>query len=893
MAEEDHQPPRARARVESSSSTSGSRSRSASSNQPISARVGTNPLQFLTQVYRPCEANEGIRAYYSRLIRGAEEEVKAFPPAFVSMAGGTVHDVFKDATDCLVCMAQSIKTNTVNGMCTRPRQRPDGTVLYPAFWDMDIYSSKVCTPDDFQFMLREFLCPTMALFFDDDVHREAMQKTHFAVYYSQVEGAPHLARQTKSKLVCGMCGKGALYRSVENMEPYAECKLCGIRFACSSMNGGADTISTEPLMFSKPHFLKAHRSRMPFVQPGSMIEPEKWTRVADVNWDSEVLSFDYGALQVRTQLRFFEAHIDKTAFKYGVHIKALNVEWLARKRRANIGLCRNLDAYLSQCKRKPKTARGQALKYLTKVKKVIASNNKSVGTYMTPAEIQTRAMAQLPMLFLTEQAHGASQEVPDLDQYVAHKVDTLLFSPDMAVMLCDYLATKAIRWQETLPEDHFWKDVDMNEAFDKAVYSSGLRVPYAPKILTCKHVRHHGRADEASAICLRCGGSGKYPETERPPYRLQMVVDAKGEKHDALTRYLESNLAGQLALTTIRLPILGTLKGTIVRETGHARIQMANIPRTNTSVRSGIPENQSMQADIGGSWQSYLGADTEITRRDVIEPLQTWIRQLRPEWSGLRIKQMKKKRSAGRSDALPEYWVSLDPRSEGVHNCPYHHGDHTGGTIYFLVKPPTTKTELKTMHGQILYYCWSGGCPGNKCRMSLRKRAHLPEGLVTRVWDPTSFVAASGRLGDLSVTLSAISRRHVAGRDARVDEIRRLVGDTGHLDNSLADGSAAADAPAVPGDHGPIPGVELLLGDPRTEFVGGGHQSTGGLGANGIEDVEEGVDTPVLGAYPTASVYSAMSGNLLVACHAQMYKQYNAQCKPTSVFGTVFTAMNQ
>ena len=86
------------------------------------------------------------------------------------------------------------------------------------------------------------------------------------------------------------------------------------------------------------------------------------------------------------------------------------------------------------------------------------------------AQIQNQAENKLPKLFLTEPQIGASQEIVDLDKYIQTKVDTLIFDQQMAVVLCDYLASKAIQWQETLPDNHFWKDVDMGESFDKAVY---------------------------------------------------------------------------------------------------------------------------------------------------------------------------------------------------------------------------------------------------------------------------------------------------------------------------------------------------------------------------------------------------------------------------------------
>lgn len=865
----DSPPPRSRARIERAQSTLSS---SSNSNSRIADRIDADPIKFLTEIHKPRGPNDGIRSYYRSLVRGAEEEVKRFPPAFVSMAGGTIHDVFRDSTDCLVCMAHSIEHGTANGMCTRPRKRQNGTVCYPIFWDLDIYSPNDCSPDDFRFMMREFLCPSVASFLNDEYHKEALTKTHYAVYFSQHEGSSLIAHQTKSKLICGMCGKGGLYRSMDNMKAYAECKLCGLRFACSSLNGGVDTISTAPFMFSKEHFLKAHRSRRPFAHTSSLVDPEPWTYVDDTNWDPEthVLKFEHGALIVPTRLKQFDAHIDKTAYKYGVHIKALNVEWLHKKRRANIGLQRNMDAYLNGLKKKPKSSREGALKYLAKIKKVIAANNQQDRAYMTPAEIQTRANAQLPTLFLTEPAHGASKEVHELDHYVAANVDTLIFTKPMAQTLCAYLSSKAIKWQESLPESNFWKTIDMGESFDEAPYVSGLRVPYAPKVMKCKHVRH--RAGDAPVNCLRCDGSGTYLETERPPSKLQMIFDYKGHEVESLANYLKSNLAGQLALTTIRMPMMGTLRGTVVKETGNMRIEMANIPRATPNSRSGIPENLAVQVDQGGSWQSYLGEETEIGRRDILDPLQEWIRQLRPEWASLRVKQLKKKKVYGNTSALPQYWVNVDPRSEGVHNCPYHNGEHTGGTIYFLIQPPRTKADIKKMHGKIIYYCWSGGCPGNKCAINLRQKAHLPDAIVRRVWDPTSFVTSDGRLGALGPTLAAISRRHTVGRDVRAADIQRLVGSTPALHTPFA---------PVPGGHEPIPGSELILGDPPSSNQSS--SATPGVGQM----------VPTLDPHPIASVYTAMSGDLLISCHAHLYKEFGKLCKPTDQYANIYTAMNQ
>jgi hypothetical protein len=882
----DQPPPRARARAQSGANT-------------VNDRVLQDPLKFVTEIYRPRDATDGIRVYYQKLSHGAEDEVKVFPPAFVSMAGGTIHDIFKDATDCLVCMAQSIKNKTVNGMCTRPRPRPNGQIYYPMFFDMDIYSADLCTPDDFQFMMRDFLCPTMAHLFDDDVHRDAMSKTHFAVYYSQFPDAEHLAQQTKSKLICGMCGKGALHRSIENMEPYAECKRCGIRFACSVMDGGVDTISTMPLMFSKPHILKAHRGRMPFAQTNSLSAPEPWTRIAADNWDADahIIEFTHGALKVKTQLKPFATHVDKTSYKYGVHVKALNGEWLAKKRRVNRRLTRNMETYLSSQKRPPKTARTGALKYLSKIKKMISKANEKDRVYMAAAEVQTRAMAQLPMLFLTEQAHGAPKHVEDLDAYVATQVDTLVFTPDTARMLCDYLTTKAIRWQEALPEDNFWKRVDMGEAFDDAVYTSGLRVPYAPKMLKCKHTRHQRRSADAPANCLRCNGSGKYPETERPPYELQMIVNALGESVPDLTEYLRRNIAGQLALTTIRMPIMGQFAGTMVRETGHLRVEMANIPRSSGSGRSGIPENQAVQAQPEGSWQAYLGTQTEIDARVVLDPLQEWIRGLRPEWENIRINQLKKVRSQARSGTLPDYWVNIDSRSEGVYNCPYNNGDHSGGTIYFRVRPPKTKSEVKALRGKLLYYCWSGGCDGNKCRMDRRKHAHLPPGVVRRIWDPTSFVSDRGSLGELGPTLSAMSKRRSMGKPVKPKDIARPKVKGGGGSKETGGGGGSKEKESGGGGGGGSKEKESGGGggggstDESNDVIAVDTSTThaSGIGVNVFSN--DGSD--ILAPQSVAAVYSAMSGDLLMSCHAQMYKALGGVCKPTDTFSNMFTAMNQ
>lgn len=870
----DQPPPRARART-------GSRS--------ASDRVAQDPIKFVTEIYRPRDSDDDIRMYYQKLSRGADEAIKAFPPAFVSMAGGTIHDIFKDATDCLVCMAQSITNKTVNGMCTRPRKRPDGQVYYPMFFDMDIYSQDLCTPDDFQFMLRSFLCPTMTQLFDDDVHRDTMSKTHFAVYYSKFPDSEYIAQQTKSKLICGMCQKGTLHRSIENMEPYAECKRCGIRFTCSAVDGGIDTISTIPLMFSKPHFLKAHQARMPFVRPKSLCEPEPWTRIAKDNWDAEtrIVEFTHGALKITTQLKSFASHVDKTSYKYGAHVKALNGEWLSKKRRLNRRLTSIMTTYLSKQNRPPKTARQGALKYLAKIKKMIAASNAKNRVYMPPAEIQTQAMRQLPMLFLTEQAHGAPKHIEDLDTYVANKVGTLIFTPTMATLLCDYLTTKAIRWQETLPDDNFWKRVDMGEAFDLAVYTSGLRVPYAPKIMTCKHVRHRGGGPDTQANCLRCNGSGKYPETERPPYELQMIVNAAGEKVPALTEYLRRNIAGQLALTTIRVPIMGTFSGTLVRETGHMRVEMANIPRSSKKALSGIPEKHAVQAAPEGSWRAYLGTPTEINTRAVLDPLQDWIRGLRPEWTNLRINQLKKVRTQARSDALPDYWVNLDSRSEGVYNCPYNNGDHSGGTIYFRIRPPKTSAEIKALHGRLLYYCWSGGCSGNKGRMDQRKRAHLPPGIVRRIWDPTSFVTSNGSIGELGPTLAAMSKRRSMGKPVRPKDIARAP------KNSGGGGGGGG------GSKEPVVGSDARGGsdtaDPTDDATITVDTSTSHVVGIGLGSFPTGPDVgdDVLAPQSTAAVYAAMSGELLVSCHAQMYKMLGGTCKPIQTFSDMFTSMNQ
>lgn len=841
--------------------------------QDPAAKIAANPLQFLTELYKPRGPTDGFRKYYRDLIRGAEEAIKQYPPAFVSMANGTFHDVFKDYPDVYLALAHSLKHNTVVGLCERPRKRPNGTALYPFFSDMDIYSPKTCRPEDLKFMLAEFLCPTMSEFFDDDQHRPAMQKTHFAAYYSREPGSDAISRQTKSKLVCGLCEKGTLHRSMEHMEAYAECKLCGLRFACSSTDGGIDHISTEPLMFSKKHFLKAHRARMPFAKTKSLKDPEPWTRVSDDNWDPDtrLISFDHSAMRIETKIRVIDTHIDKTTYKYGVHLKALNVEWIQRGHRFNIGRRRMLDAFLRRLKRKPPTARKAALKYCAFLKKQIRVNNKKSKTHMPPAEIQMRAAAKLPVLFLTEPMLGAAQHLVDLDKYMREEVDTLIFDKQMAIVLCDYLASKAIQWQETLPDTNFWKTIDMNEAFDKAPYSSGLRVPYAQKVLKCKHVRHKDAPDN-TVKCLRCDGTGKYVETERSPYELQFIIDAQGEECTELGEYLKTNIAGQLAITSIRLPIMSKLSGTIVRETGNIIRVMRGIPRTNHDVRSGVPQSSSVQVDGSDNWHAFLGTVVEITRRDILDPLQQWIRQLRSEWAHLSIRKLKKKKQIHGAVALPSYWVDVDPRSSGALNCPYHNGDHSGGAIYFLLVPPKTKKQRKNMHGTILYYCWSGGCTGNKCTMGSRKRGHLPKQLVLRIWDPTSFVASTGSLGELAPTLRAISRRETTSAVTRAEEIQRLVGTS----NVLA-------TPFTP------PNVQEPPPDPAHE----GAQSTGAREPR--EDPEELVShtTELSTPIDTATLYQAMHGELVVSSHARLYKQFANLCKPSSLFATMFTTMNQ
>ena len=78
--------------------------------------------------------------------------------------------------------------------------------------------------EDIQFMMREFLFPTMATFFDDTHHKEAMSKTHFAAYFSQFPDSDEIARQKKSKLLCGLCEKGRLYRSMEGLNAMQNAK---------------------------------------------------------------------------------------------------------------------------------------------------------------------------------------------------------------------------------------------------------------------------------------------------------------------------------------------------------------------------------------------------------------------------------------------------------------------------------------------------------------------------------------------------------------------------------------------------------------------------------------------------------------------------------------------
>ena len=319
----------------------------------IQNQIAQGPLQFQKQLYRTRNKNEGIFQYYRELTKGCAEEIKVFPVAAVSMKGGTIHDVFLDHIDYFLCLAYSLQHKTASGMCTRPRKRPNGTTLYPLFFDLDVYSSKRCCPEDIQFMMREFLFPTMATFFDDTHHKEAMSKTHFAAYFSQFPDSDEIARQKKSKLLCGLCEKGRLYRSMEGLKCYAECKACGVRFLCSSLHGGVETISVEPFMFSKDHFIKAHRHRMPFAETHSMNEVEPWTLVEDHHWDSDTrtLTFQHGVMEIQTKLRFIETHVDKTAYKYGVHLKALNVEWLFKQRRYNSGRRRILDSDNEKLKR--------------------------------------------------------------------------------------------------------------------------------------------------------------------------------------------------------------------------------------------------------------------------------------------------------------------------------------------------------------------------------------------------------------------------------------------------------------------------------------------------------------------------------------------------------------
>ena len=835
--------------------------------QPSPAeRVAADPMEFMRSVYRPRNANEGIHEYYRSLSRGAEEAISALPYAFVSMNDGRIYDIFRDYPDCFTALAYSIQQGTATGMCTRPRKRPDGSVLYPCFFDMDIYSSKQCTPDDFHFMLKSFLCPAMREFFDDEYHGPTMAKTHFAVYYPKVPTSPTIALQTKTKLICGLCETAQLYKSMENMEPYAECKSCKIRFACTADGTTASSVSPDPLMFSKPHLIELHKNRMPFANVDSVVEAEPWTRVTSQNWDpgTRMISFEHGAVRITSKLRPFDAHIDKTSYKYGVHVTALNCEWIARERRRNIGLRRSMDLYIDKMSRSPKTPREATLKYLGFVKKQIVKNMKRDRKHISPADIQTQAASTLPLLFLTEHALTASDQVQDLYNYFESKVNTLIFDKPLALALCDFLASRAIQWQETLDEDNFWKDVGLGESFDDAVYTAGLRVPYARKILKCVHVRHKDAPDQQVA-CLRCGGSGKYEERDRPPNELQMIVDAQGNLCEDLCRYLQTNMAGQLASTTIRLPIMGSLRGTIVKQTGHMIQLMSNIPRTSsnaTSKHHGIPNTQIVTPSATSGYQAFLGRQAEITDPSVIVPLQDWIRTLRPEWAHLQLKKLRQKRTQCNPGALPQYWVTVDPRSTGSHNCAYSQRDHSGGGISFLIQPPKSRTELDNLHGKILYYCWSAGCDGKKCPMRQRKKSHLPKSVVLRVWDPTSFVTSAGRLGDLAPTLAAISRRQVAGGTARIAEIRSLAGQTKHKQKHA-----------------------------RTSDRLEGEEAGGGGGAAQVENNNDNNNAQDLSQEMYA--FSNISDEQVIGCHALLYKQHANLCKPIAAFAEAFTALNQ
>jgi len=885
------------------------------------ASIAADPMQFLTSIYKPRGATDGICAYYQSLIHGCEDAVKQLPPAFVSMANGTLYDVFKDNTDCFVAMAHSLKNHTAVGMCTRPRLRAGGTFLYPIFFDMDVFSTDACGPADLQLMLRDFMLPTMKLFFGDAYHCDAMRKTHFAIYYAQEEGCNTVARQTKSKLICGLCEKGTLHRSMEYMEAYAECKVCGVRFACSSLDGGVDTITVEPLMFSKAHFIKAYRARVPFADIPSLMDPEPWTHCNETTWNTttRVLTFHHGAMELETALRPIKRHIDQTSYKYGFHVKALNVEWLTRSRRLNIGLRRMMDTYLGQLVRKSTSVREATLRYISFLKKQIKQNSDKNKLYLTPADIQLRAMSKLPTLFLTESALNAPTELLDLDRYIVDQVDTLLFDKNMAITLCDFLASKAIQWQETLDPSNFWKTIDMSEAFDRSVYRSGLRVPYARKIFKCVHVRHRskGTGELEEVNCLRCDGKGSYIETERPPYELQSIVNSSGEPCPALCTYLQTNLAGQLALTTIRLPIASALTGVQVKEVGNMIAHMKRIPRSFHEARSGVPDTN--PNDVAGGWKAYTGTVDEITRRDVIDPLQTWIRQLQPEWAHLSLRKLKKrKNSRAGPTQLPQYWVDVDPRSSGSRSCPYLNGEHSKGTIYFLLRPPTSKKDVENLHGKILYFCWSNGCDGASCAMNLRKKGHLPKQLVLRIWDPTSFVTQVGRLGNLAPTLAAISRREVASQVTRAGDIQRLVkqGENARLNqlfstspettpavsssssaSSSASSSSSSSASASSSSLASASSSSSASASSSSSASASSSSSASASSSSSLASASSSSSSASASSSRsltgTAGLYHAMNGDLLVSCHALLYKRNAKICKPSKPFSAIFTSMNQ
>ena len=180
--------------------------------------------------------------------------------------------------------------------------------------------------------------------------------------------------------------------------------------------------------------------------------------------------------------------------------------------------------------------------------------------------------------------------------------------------------------------------------------------------------------NQEEVICDRCGGSGKYEETERPPYTLQFIMNAQGELQPKLSQYLDKNLAGQLALTTIRLPIMSKLVGTLVQQTGNMIQIMQTIPRSIHASNMDYIPRQRVVEDTPGTWHAFLGTASEIDRADILLPIENWIRTLRPQWKHLKLRKLKKKKSNG-AERLPSYFVSVDARCAGARSCAYHNSD--------------------------------------------------------------------------------------------------------------------------------------------------------------------------------------------------------------------------